>query len=401
MKIDDISLRVIKDSRGHDTLEVNLKSDNFAVVASVPSGKSKGKNEVVSIDSHQALQKLKSLRKEIQAEDFSSVSEFDEFLIRLDGTGDKSNLGGNLILVLSIAFTKLLAKANGLETFELIAEITGKKNPGKFPFLLFNLIGGGLHAENSLPFQEYLLVTRFDSPAKGLAYAKSIADKLKVDIGKNFGEVRMGDEGAFAVDSRDPRLGLEVLNRNIDDSNVSLALDVAASTFFENGSYNVGGKIMSRDDLCSYYQLLATNPSTSLGTGCHLLSIEDPFDEEDWQGFSEITTKLGGKVWVVGDDLTTTNPKRIKLAHEKGAVNTVIIKPNQIGSVTETIQAAMLAKSYGWKIIVSHRSGETMDSFIADLAFGLGADGLKSGAPTQKERLVKYERLIEIESSPK
>lgn len=393
MKIFSVDLRVIKDSRDADTLEVNLKSDNFAVIASVPSGKSKGKNEVASIDPHQALQKLEWLKKEIQTKDFASVSEFDEFLIKLDGTDDKSNLGGNLILVLSIAFTKLLAKANGLETFELIAEITGKKNPSKFPFLFFNLIGGGLHAQRSLPFQEYLLVTRFDSPAKGLAYAKSIADKLKVDIGKNFGEVRMGDEGAFAIDSRDPRLGLEVLNRNIDDSNVSLALDVAASTFFENGSYNVGGKIMSRDELFSYYQLLTTD--------YQLLSTEDPFDEEDWQGFSEMTTKLGGKVWVVGDDLTTTNPKRIKLAHEKGAVNTVIIKPNQIGSVTEAIQAALLAKSYGWKIIVSHRSGETMDSFIADLAFGLGADGLKSGAPTQKERLVKYERLIEIESSPK
>lgn len=390
MKIEDIDLRMIKDSRGQDTLEVELKSDHFEVAASVPSGKSKGKNEVVSIDPVQALQKLEEIRKEIQSKDFSSVSEFDEFLIKLDGTDNKSNLGGNLILVLSIAFTKLLAKVNGLETFKLIAEIMGEKNSGKFPYLFFNLIGGGLHAQDSLPFQEYLLVTRFDSPAKGLEYVETAIERLKKDLEKNFKEARTGDEGAFAIDSRDPRIGLEVLKRNVNDPNISLALDVAASTFFQNGAYNVGDKIMNRDELVSYYQLLITN--------YQLLSIEDPFDEDDWEGFGKIAKELRSKVWIVGDDLTTTNPERIKLAHERNAVNAVIIKPNQIGSVTEAINAANLAKSYGWKIIVSHRSGETMDDFIADLAFGIGADGLKSGCPLQRERLVKYERLIEIES---
>ena len=156
----------------------------------------------------------------------------------------------------------------------------------------------------------------------------------------------------------------------------------------------MGGKIMSCDDLISYYKLLTTN--------YQLLFIEDPFSEEDWEGFSNLQESvlrngIGSSVWIVGDDLTTTNVERIKLAHERNAVNAVIIKPNQIGSVTEAIAAADLAKSYGWKIIVSHRSGETMDTFIADLAVGLGADGLKSGCPLQRERLVKYQRLIEIE----
>lgn len=392
MKIEDIDLRIIKDSRGEDTLEASLRSDNFKVLASVPSGKSKGKNEVASIDPHQALQKLEQIKKEILKEDFSTLLDFDKYLIEVDGTDNKSNLGGNLILVLSIAFTKLLAKVNNLQTYELIQRIAGKKN-NKFPWLFFNLIGGGLHAKNSLPFQEYLLVGRFDSPAKGLEYVRTTIERLKKDLEKNFQEVRVGDEGAFAINSHDPRLGLEVLRRNVDDSSVSLSLDVAASTFFENGSYNIGEKNMSRNELVSYYQLLITN--------YQLLSIEDPFDEDDWEGFSNLHSRSGSSIWIVGDDLTTTNLARIKLAHEKEAVNGVIIKPNQIGSVTETIQAAMLAKSYGWKIIVSHRSGETIDDFIADLAYGIGADGLKSGCPLQKERLVKYERLIEIESSPK
>ena len=388
MKISGIDLKVIKDSRQEDTLEVTLRSDSFESTASVPSGKSKGKFEVASISPVQALEKIEGLKKEIQEIDFSSVSDFDYRLIELDGTPDKSNLGGNLILCLSIAFTKLLARKNNLQTYELIQEIVGKIS-SKFPFLFFNLIGGGLHAQNSLPFQEYLLVTKFDSPSKGLEYARTMIGRLKEDVEKNFKEIRFGDEGAFAIASNDPRVGLEVLNRNLEDSNISLSLDVAASSFFEDGSYNVGGKIMSKDNLLSYYEQLTVD--------YQLFSIEDPFAEEDWESFQKVVESLGDKIWIIGDDLTTTNPEKIKLAQDKEAANAVIIKPNQIGSVTEAISAAILAQSYGWKVIVSHRSGETMDSFIADLAFGIGADGLKSGAPTQNQRLIKYNRLIEIE----
>ncbi|MBI2086060.1 hypothetical protein HYT74_01840 [Candidatus Daviesbacteria bacterium] len=390
MKIEDIKLKVISDSRGQDTLEATLKSGGFASIASVPAGKSKGKFETTSIEPSLAISKFEEIKQEILSKDFSSVSDLDDLLIELDGTDDKSNLGGNLILVLSIAFTKLLAKINNLQTYQLIGQILGKDNK-KFPYLYFNLIGGGLHAQNSLPFQEYILVTKFDSPAKGLRFAQDMVGKLGEDIAKNFGEIRRGDEGAYTIRSDDPELGLKVLQGNLEETEVSLALDVAASTFFQNGSYNIGDKIMSRVDLLSYYELLTTNYK--------LLSIEDPFSENDIEGFIEICQKFKGSLWVIADDLTVTNPKLIKKAGKEKAASGIIIKPNQIGSVSETLEAVRLAQSFGWKIIVSHRSGETMDDFIADLAFGVGADGLKSGAPTQPQRLVKYERLMEIERS--
>ncbi|MBI4035886.1 hypothetical protein HY383_02970 [Candidatus Daviesbacteria bacterium] len=389
MKIEDIKLKVISDSRGQDTLEVTLRSGEYESIASVPAGKSKGKHEVVSLEPNTAIQKFDEIKSQILSIDFPSVSDFDNFLISLDGTSDKSNLGGNLILVLSIAFTKLLAKANNIEVYQLIGQILGKENT-EFPYLYFNLIGGGLHAKDSLPFQEYILVTKFSSPSKGLEFAQNMVAKLGEDIEKNFGELRKGDEGTYSINSVDPELGLKILQRNLDEeTEVNLALDVAASSFYQEGSYHIGEKLMSRDELLSYYELLTTN--------YQLLSIEDPFAEDDKEGFAKIYQKLGDKVWIIGDDLTVTNPSLIKKAQEEKAASGVIIKPNQIGSVSETLEAIKLAQSYGWKIIVSHRSGETMDNFIADLAFGAGADGLKSGAPTQIQRLVKYQRLVEIE----
>lgn len=388
MRISEANLRVIKDSRNQDTLESVLKTNEFISTASVPAGKSKGKFETTSVGPDLALSKFESIRDKLLDKDFDSILEFDNFLISLDDTGNKSNLGGNLILVLSIAFTKLLAKSRGLQTHELISQILGK-NPTKFPYLYFNLIGGGLHASGSLPFQEYILVTKFPSPANGLEFAKSTIEKLRDDIGRNFGEIKYGDEGALIIKSDDPRVGLEVLSRNTDDPNVGLALDVAASTFFEDGKYNLRGKIMSSDELLFYYQLLATN--------YQLISIEDPFAEDDHNGFKKIVENLGDKIWIIADDLTVTNPDLIKKAQEEKAATGTIIKPNQIGSVSETLEAIKLAQSYNWKIIISHRSGETMDDFIADLAYGSEADGLKSGAPTQEVRLAKYNRLIEIE----
>lgn len=388
MKISKINLRIIQDSRNQDTLEAEFFSNEFTATSSVPAGKSKGKFETVSIEPTIALQKLEKIKTDLLNGDFSSISEFDNFLKKLDGTDNKSNLGGNLILVLSIAFTKLLAKSNNLEIYQLIEQLLGEKAK-KFPYLYFNLIGGGLHAKDSLPFQEYLLVTKFSSPLKGLEYAKSAAEKLREDIGKNFGGVKLGDEGAFAIKSDDPKLGLEVLNRNLDDANISLALDVAASTFGFDGNYQISNQVFTTDRMLNLYLELADK--------FPLISIEDPFSEDDREGFIAICQTLGERIWIIADDLTVTNSDLIKNAADEKAATGVIIKPNQIGSVSETLEAVKLAQSYGWKVIVSHRSGETDDDFIADLAFGVGADGLKSGAPTQRQRLVKYNRLVEIE----
>jgi enolase len=270
----------------------------------------------------------------------------------------------------------------------LIAQILGK-TPEKFPFLFINLIGGGLHAEDSVPFQEQILVTKFDSPAKGLDYAKNVVEKLRVDISKNFGEIRTGDEGTFSIKSEDPALGMEVLKRNADSPDVGFALDAAASSFYVNGGYKIGERMLNFQQLLEIYRSLIDRFS--------LVSIEDPFAEDDKAGFMQIYQLFKDQVWIIGDDLTVTNKDLIQKAIEGKQITGVIIKPNQIGSVSETLDAIKLAQNNNLKIIVSHRSGETNDDFIADLAFGSQADGLKAGAPTQPQRLAKYNRLIEIE----
>lgn len=397
MKIQQIDAKIIADSRGEPTLEASLTLDGVQVSASVPSGKSKGSNEAFVLAPDLAVKKLQEIKPKL-LRDFESLEQFDQFLIELDGTSKKENLGGNLILALSIAFVRAWAKLQNMEVFQLISKISGQKT--KLPLCFFNLIEGGVHVPHhsvqdfapSLPFQEYLLIPQTNSPKESLEKVTKAIELLREKIQNEYGPVNQGDEGGFIIPSADPALGFKVLQELIDQNQLEskTGLDAAASTFFENGSYKVGEKKMSRDELVSYYQLLTTN--------YQILSIEDPFDENDWEGFSNLQTRFAGSVWIVGDDLTTTNAERIKMARKKNAVNAVIIKPNQIGSVTEAIQSAVLAKSYGWKVIVSHRAGGTMDTFIADLAVGLGADGFKSGCPLQKERLVKYERLIEIES---
>ncbi|MDO8570920.1 MAG: enolase C-terminal domain-like protein [Candidatus Daviesbacteria bacterium] len=389
MQVDNLHLKIISDSRGKSTLEAEMESEGISVISSVPSGKSTGKGEALSIDPEKALAKIDWIKSQLKGHEFATLDQFDNLLITLDGTPDKSRLGANLILVLSIAFTKLLAKKGNMEIYELIAKLSDSVPVA--PRCFFNVINGGLHSKNSLPFQEYIFVPENNSPKKNLEEVMVVIKNLEDIITKKYGNLRQGDEGGYEVPENDPKIGLEILSEASSAIGGSrLAMDVAASTFYQDGKYDVGGKIMSSDELLSYYQLLTQNYK--------LLSIEDPFAEDNWEGFTKITKELGEKIWIIGDDLTTTNVKSIKRAYEKNAINGVIIKPNQIGSVSETLQAVNLAKNYGWKIIVSHRSGETMDTFIADLAVGVSADGLKSGCPLQKERLVKYQRLEEIES---
>ncbi len=380
MKIDDIRLKIIPDSRGKDTLEAEMQSGGISVLASVPAGESTGKNEAKLIDPKKALEKVSWINSQIKDQEFSTLEQFDGLLNTLDGTSDKSNLGANFILSLSLAFTKLLAKQNNMEVWQLIARISGSKP--NLPLCLFNVIEGGVHTKNSLPFQEYWFIPKTNSPQKSLDQCFSLLKSLKEKINTNYGEVEMGSEGGYTVPSKNAEDGLKILKEVMEESGLdgNLGLDVAASAFTEGTSFDL-----------SYFQSLVKNYP--------LLAIEDPFSEEDWEGFSKITEALGSKIWIVADDLTTTNPKIIKMAAEKNAANAVIIKTTQIGTVSQTLQAANLAKKLGWKIVVANRGEETMDSFIADLTVGLGADGIKSGCPLQKERLVKYERLIEIEKT--
>ncbi|MDO8638930.1 MAG: phosphopyruvate hydratase [Candidatus Daviesbacteria bacterium] len=389
MKIDNINVKIILDSRSNPTLEAEMGSEGVSIISSVPSGKSTGKREAVSIAPQKALEKIDWIKSQLKGHEFATLDQFDNLLITLDGTEDKSRLGANLILALSISFTKLLAKLGNMEIYELISKISGSSV--KLPRCFFNVINGGQHAKNSLPFQEYLFIPENNSPKESLEQVMLVIKSLADQIMKKYEKLRQGDEGGYEIPEQDPKVGLEILKNIISAG--QMGLDVAASSFYHDGLYRVGNELMNTEKLLSYYQLLTPN--------YELLSIEDPFSEDDWEGFEKITKDLGEKTWIIGDDLTTTNVKRIKEAYEKNAINGVIIKPNQIGTITETIMSANLAKSYGWKIIVSHRSGETMDTFIADLAAGLGADGLKSGCPLQKERLVKYQRLIEIEEKIK
>lgn len=392
MKIDGIDVCVIKDSRGEDTLEVTLTAGDFKASASVPSGKSKGSNEAATISPKEALDKIPWLTSQFKDYEFASLDQFDQLLLSLDGTENKSRLGGNLILALSIAFTRLLAQSGGIELFQLLARLSGNRGL-RMPLCFFNLIEGGVHTPlGDLPYQEYLLVPQNNSPKKSLNEAFLFIGALGEKIKQEFGVLKYGDEGGYIIPSENPLDGLRILRAVRDETGrreSKFSLDAAATTLFRDGKYNVGGKILNREELLNLYQeIIVEFP---------ILSIEDPFSEDDLGGFSQITKQLGDHVWIVADDLTTTNVKRIKLAYAQNAANAVIIKPNQIGTVSETIQAAGLARSYGWKIIVSHRSGETMDTFIADLAVGLGADGFKSGCPLRRERLVKYERLVKIE----
>lgn len=392
MKINSVKLRIIPDSKGSDTLEAQLETGGVRVIASVPSGKSTGANEAIVLPAAQAIEKFENIKPQVLGKDFPSLEDFDNLLISLDGTLQKENLGGNLTSVLSIAFTKLLALANSKQPYQLIAEIFGA--PPKIPWCFYNLIEGGVHAERSLPFQEYLLVPQVSSVEKSLGVVANFIQALQDLISEKYGGLKQGYEGGYTIPSPDPLTGLAILQEVIvkmTDPSLRLSLDVAASTLYKFGGYQVDGNSLTRGDMLSLYQNIASL--------YNVLSIEDPYDQEDWEGFEELMGSIGSSVWIVGDDLTTTNPERIKQAEKLKAANAVIIKPNQIGSVTESIKAAKLAKEYGWKVIVSHRGQETMDDFIADLAVGLGADGFKSGCPLQKERLIKYQRLVSIEKN--
>lgn len=360
MKIDDIKVKIILDSKNKDTLEAEMTSDGIMVSASVPAGESTGKNEAKVIAPKKALEKVNWILSQVKDRDFATLDQFDGFLNVLQGA--------NLTVALSIAFTKLLAKQNNMQTWQIISKISG--NQPCLPLCFYNVIEGGVHG-GGLPFQEHWYIPKTNFPAKSL---DEVMNFLKILGGKIHGE--MGSEGGFLLSSKNPEDGLKIMKEVSPDG--QFGLDCAAS------------KLPEKITL-SYYQLLTTN--------YQLLAIEDPYPEDDWDGFCQITAALGDKVWIMADDLTTTNLKMIKMAYEKKAANAVIIKTTQIGTVTETIQAANLAKSFGWKIIVANRGEETMDDFIADLAVGLGADAIKSGCPLQKERLVKYERLIKIEET--
>ena len=406
-KIKSIIAKGIKDSRGNPTLEVELETDKGVFLASVPSGASTGENEALELRDADGkgvktailnvnniiAPKLKNLNPQNQA-------EIDNIMNELDGTKNKSKLGANAILGVSMAVCRAGAAAKKIPPYQHIAEFSGFKIPNskfKIPKAMFNILNGGRHADNGLAIQEFMAVPQKETFAENLILCNKIFNALKELVEKNYKSAKLGDEGGFAPDISKTEQALFLLQNAISHEPVKIALDCAASEFYKDNKYALDGQELTRTELLEFYQDLAER-------FC-IISIEDPFAENDWQGFEEIMklsrsyapTHRSGEFIVAGDDLTTTNSEKIKEAHNKKACNAVIIKPNQIGSVTEAVEASNLAKSFSWKTIVSHRSGETMDDFIADFSVGIGADFIKSGSPAKEERMVKYKRLLDIE----
>ena len=410
MKISDVNIKIIQDSRGQDTLEAELKSGDFSAIASVPAGKSTGAHEAFVLEPKKALEKFESIKPQILSREFESQKDFDYFLISLDATQNKQNLGANLILVLSLAWARLKAKSENKELFEYI------RNNFQFsifnfqsPQPIFNMIEGGAHAKNNLDFQEFQVIPEVKDFGIALGLSQEFYRKLKEFLEQKFGKenVVLGDESGFSCPFKNNEEAIEVLAELITKHNypLKIGLDAAATQFFKRqetsdkgqGIYLLDGKNYSAEELKSFYLKLIY--------AYKILSIEDPFYEESFDMFASLTSQINAdgkqinadkQILIITDDLTTTNPQRLQTAIDKKAGNAILIKPNQIGTLTETLNVVKLAYQNNWQAIVSHRSGETIDDFIADLAIGIAAWGIKAGAPAAPERMAKYQRVLEI-----
>ncbi len=401
----------IKDSRGNPTIKVTVwarptkeimkKHDDLVSGSfSVPSGASTGIHEAHELrdDKNKGVKNAIKKVNEIIApallgKDILNQKEIDSILINLDGTPNKDNLGSNSIIGVSIACAKTAAQASGKEIFEYLRTLAQIKPSRKVPYLYMNLINGGAHAHNNLAFQEYHIVPDTEDINEAIQIGLKIQNTLKEIIQEelNLESLVLGDEGGFAPNLTDIKKPLEYLTeaikRNFLLGKVKLALDVAASSFYVNGKYKIENKEISKEELLSIY--------FSLIKEFNLFSIEDAFEEEDFESFLKLKDFKNDLI-VMGDDLTVTNKILLQKAINLKCINAMIIKPNQIGTLTETLETMTLARENNIELIVSHRSGETEDTFIADLAYAFGTFGLKSGSPLKEERLVKYNRLLEI-----
>ncbi|MFA5431755.1 MAG: phosphopyruvate hydratase [Candidatus Paceibacterota bacterium] len=413
--IKNIKAREILDSRGNPTIEVECITEDGVFIASVPSGASTGIKEAYEMrdGGHRyggkgVLKAIKNVNEIIAPRligiDCVNQKEIDETMIALDGTDGKYNLGSNGIVGVSMAVCRAGAKVKNLELYEYIAELFGNEDL-KMPNPSFNIINGGAHADNGLDFQEFMIVPRGETFKESLRIGSEVYYKLKRFLKESYPDfpVNVGDEGGFAPPIEVPEVALGLIVKSINDSEysgkVDIILDVASSQFYKKekgaseGYYGLRMGAFSSSELLNYY--------VDLVRGYPIIGIEDPFAEDDWRGFERITSRLGDKIMIIGDDLLASNPDIIKEGQIRKACNGAILKINQVGTVTEILEAARLCKEGGFKIMISHRSGETCDSFIADLAVGISSDYIKSGAPARGERLAKYNRLCRIEEKIK
>ncbi len=408
--IETVTARQILDSRGNPTLEAEVRlSDGSVGRAAVPSGASTGSHEAVELrDGDSSVyggkgvgRALASVNGEIAgavkglaAEDQETL---DRRMIELDGSENKGRLGANAILGVSLAAAHAAAASRGAPLYRHLASLFGAAEP-ILPVPLCNILNGGAHATNSTDFQEFMIAPAgMDTYADALRCCSEVYQALKGVLSKRGLGANVGDEGGFAPTLPSNQDAIEVVVAAIEAAgyqpgkDVFLALDVAASEFFEGGLYRLArdGRDLTANDLCGFYgSWLDAYP---------LVSIEDGLSEDDWDGWRALTSTLGDRLQLVGDDLFTTNTDRIQQGIDQGCGNSVLVKLNQIGSLTETLEAIHLAHRAGWSAIISHRSGETEDTTIADLAVATGSGQIKTGAPARGERTAKYNRLLRIE----
>src|SRR4249920_3377832 len=415
--IADLFAREILDSRGNPTIEVDcILEDGTLGRAAVPSGASTGEHEAVELrDGDKKRYGGKGVRKAVEnvnrtlarklvGRDPRRQDEIDRTMIELDGTPNKGRLGANAILGVSLATAKAAATDAGQPLYDYFAELytaTGAKDAGSadlLPVPMMNVLNGGAHADNAVDFQEFMVVPAGASSfSECLRVGAEVYHALKKSLHSKGLSTAGGDEGGFAPDLASNEAALQVVLAGVEaagyepGSDVFIALDPATSEVFENGAYVLEheGRALSPEEMASYWEEACSRYP--------ILSIEDGMDEEDWDGWKLLTEKLGERVQLVGDDLFVTNPERLRRGIEAGVGNSILVKVNQIGTLTETFEAIRTARDAGYTAVISHRSGETEDTTIADLAVATGAGQIKTGAPSRSDRVAKYNRLLRIE----
>ncbi|HOA47592.1 MAG TPA: phosphopyruvate hydratase [Candidatus Paceibacterota bacterium] len=394
-KIKRIKAIEILNSRSNTTVKIEIASDNFTATAAVPEGKSVGKYEALSLPAWKAIKNVEEKIAPLLIGKEVNFQLADKTMIELDGTRDKSNLGVNAILGVSLAIAKLQAKIEQKPLFEFLSQFFLKGyRPGDtdFPFLLMNIVNGGIHAFGGPDIQEYLIIVKGDSLKDGVF----LGARIYQEMGKFF-KGNIGDEGGFVPQTSNVQLPIEAISQTVSEklvrNKIKIGLDLAASQLFDGKKYNIGEDHFSPEQLIDLYLRWANR--------FEIIYLEDPFSENDPNSFTQLKKQISNQTLVVGDDLTVTNIERLKEAKEKDLISGIIVKPNQIGTLSETIEVINFAQKNDIKVIISHRSGETNDTFIADLAIASNAWGLKSGAPARGERVAKYNRLLEIEEIKK
>ena len=402
MKITNVIGREVLDSRGNPTVEVDVILENgIKGRAIVPSGASTGIREALELrdndDTHYngkgVLKAVRNVNNELKnlviGMDVLDQKAVDYKMIEADGTENKSRFGANAILGISMAVLKAAALSVNKPLYEYVG------NGKDLPCPMMNILNGGAHADNNLDFQEFMIIPNRDTVKERVRVGAEVFHALKKVLNEKGYFTGVGDEGGFAPNLSSNKEGFDLIIEAITKAgyipgkDVSIAIDVAASEFYKDGRYHIDNKDLTTDELINFYEeLINAYP---------IISIEDPVDENDWEGFSKITEKLGNRIQLVGDDLFVTNKKCLQMGIDKKAGNAILLKLNQIGTVTETIETINLAKANGYKTIISHRSGETEDTTIADLAVGLSLGQIKTGSMSRTDRICKYNQLMRIE----